>query len=63
MDNNNNSCYSIILKSNSHYVFCLTKHLICCLLIVNKVIVKFRNGVRLRDQNMGMQYKGFVCAL
>ncbi len=32
-----------------NYIFCLSKLLICCLLIVSKVVVKFRYGVELRD--------------
>ncbi len=61
-------CSHFIFGGNSYYQltincdFCLDKFLICCLLIVSKIVVKFRYGVGLRDLKYGHANLGItVC--
>ncbi len=52
-------CSHCSLGINSHYQitinydFCFNKLLICCLLVVSKVVVKFRYMLGLRDLEYG----------
>ncbi len=59
--------HTLFLRSNFYYNinydFSLNKLLIFCLLIVSKVVVKFRYGVEIKGAKMRSCYKALICAL